>query len=75
MKVFVGRYEHRHGCDVRVFAEEQGAKLWRCEIAVDWWEKEIPATIRRPTEPEKLADKYFATVESETFCIDEMPVE
>ena len=36
-RVYVAIYEHRHGTDVRVFADEDQAMCWRTDLAKEWW--------------------------------------
>lgn len=36
-RVHVAVYEHPHGTDIRVFADEEQAMRWRTGLAKEWW--------------------------------------
>lgn len=78
MKVFVTRYEHKHGSDLTVFATQDLAIKAQAGIARDWWnEREDQST---PDDHSTLSDEevieaYFtADNEEEFFTIEELPV-
>jgi hypothetical protein len=74
--VFVARYEHRHGVDYRVFADEQSANRWRYELATAWWSHEMPDDEAPPEDLEERATAYFERVSGrEYFEIDSTKVE
>jgi hypothetical protein len=75
MKIFVALWEHRHGRDVRVFKNEEGARIWRHDIAIDNWELKIE---RMPDTPELVADRYFEIMDRrgcEWFTIEACEIE
>lgn len=56
--VIVATYSHRHGNDIRVFADDTGAKKWMREIAKEWWDHEFPDD-PIPDDPDDAAEQYF----------------
>lgn len=75
MKVYVTRYEHRHGSDTEVYATAEAAEAARQGIAADWWDKEMPNEAK-PEDRGELADIYFRRMaeRDEFFSIEECEV-
>jgi len=74
--VYVARYDHEYGTDVRVFRTETGAYGWRTEIAVEWWENEFPDD-PKPAD-DVIGETYFARTEesgSEWFSVEAVELE
>ena len=72
--VFVARYDHKHGSDVRVFRTQDAANGWADELGSEWWETEFddekPAT--------NIGDEYFerqANRAREWFTVEQMELE
>lgn len=55
-RVWVAIYEHRHGSDVHVFADERLARRWRTALAKEWWSD---AFEDKPPPDEEIGDEYF----------------
>lgn len=58
-EVWVARWEHRSGGSIRVFLTEDAALEWKVQLALAWWDDEIPDSELRPTDDHELADRYF----------------
>lgn len=58
-KVWVARWDHKHGDHIRVFLSYHEAMRWRADIALEWWAEEMDEGIPRPTDDHELADRYF----------------
>ena len=76
-KVWVARWDHRHGEEVRVFKTEAGACAWREDIADEWWEHEMPKGRAKPDDRSQAAEEYFdhMMMVDEFFNWDEVEVE
>lgn len=75
-KVYVARYEHKYGVDVRVFKTEESANAWRLFIADEWWGNELRKDRLKPVDPEVAAEEYWDYVSGrEFFEIEETTVE
>jgi len=61
MKVYIAIYDHKHGRDVRAFANDALAEAWRQEIAAAWWDQEMDSA-PRPDDPHDMANEYFDTM-------------
>ena len=74
--VFVARYAHRHGTDVRVFRTEQGAVEWANDIAQTYWNDYYPDV---PTPKKDIWVEYFKGMsefhEAEYFEIEQQVIE
>ncbi|WEX09169.1 hypothetical protein [Chelativorans sp. AA-79] len=81
-RVYVAIYEHRHGTDVRVFADEAQAMCWRTGLAKEWWsdafEDDPPpddaigeAYFERMLE----RDEFFSTMQCEVEAGDHRPTD
>ena len=55
-RVYVAIYEHRHGTDVRVFADEDQAMCWRTDLAKEWWSDAFEDD---PPPDDEIGEKYF----------------
>lgn len=77
MIIFIAKYDHRHGSDVRAFKTEGQARAWRAAIADEWWETEIG--VNKPDDPETAANIYFDVMgersKGEWFSIEETELE
>lgn len=60
--IIIATFEHKHGRDVRAFANEHGAEAWRQEIAASYWAQASDAPM--PACPVEAADRYFELGES-----------
>lgn len=72
-KVFAAAYEHRHGCDIAVYATYELADAARTAIALEWYDHEFGASERPATDAETAAD-YWDRIEDETFYIRECDI-
>lgn len=68
MRVHVAIFSHKHGQDVSVFADAQGAEQARRDIAADWWDKEVKNREPKPKDEKELADRYYA-ITGETYSV------
>ena len=77
MKVFVTRYDHRHGSDIAVFATAEAAESSRQTIAYQWLEAEMPGPMPEAEPPNVIADLYFDHMQErdEFFSVEECDVE
>ena len=57
--VWVLVYDHRHGTSVETFTTKDAAEKARIDLAMEYWDSEIPSRIHKPTNPEELAAVYF----------------
>lgn len=60
--IVIATFEHKHGRDVRAFANEDGAEAWRHEIAASYWAQASDAPM--PACPIETANRYFELGES-----------
>lgn len=60
--IIIATYQHKHGSDVRAFANEEGAEAWRQEIAASFWDQATDKP--KPSDPVEMADFYFTLGES-----------
>jgi hypothetical protein len=70
--VVVAVYEHRHGKNVRAFANERAALEWRAAIAEGWWDEEFDD--ERSTSGD-IGAAYFESIEREYFSVHRVQVE
>jgi hypothetical protein len=74
--VFVARYAHRHGTDVRVFRKKEGAVEWANDIARTYWNDYYPDV---PTPKKDIGFEYFKGMsefhEAEYFEIEQQVIE
>lgn len=75
MQVFVAEYQHKHGSDMRVFSNAEGAEKWRQELASEMW-TDI-ATEGRPADPVTMANEFWeiAAMYEDFFGVNEYEVE
>lgn len=55
-RVYVAIYEHPHGTDVRVFANEDQALCWRTGLAKEWWSNAFEDV---PPPDDEIGEEYF----------------
>ncbi len=55
-RVYVAIYEHCHGADVRVFANEDQAICWRTGLAKEWWSDAFEDD---PPPDDEIGEEYF----------------
>ncbi len=60
-------YTHKHGEDIRAFLNDEGAKQWRQDLALEHWDSEFP-DVPEPEDAEDAAERYFGSA-SEYFTI------
>ena len=74
MKVYVARYDHRHGSDTGVFKSAIGAESYRQSIAQQWWESKMSAPMPESEPPNIIADLYFDAMaeRDEWFSVEEL---
>lgn len=58
MRVFVAEYQHKHGSDMRVFADESGAEKWRQELASEMWDENMTEA-NKPEDPAVMANQFW----------------
>lgn len=77
MKVWLTKYEHKHGTDLSVYATEALALAAKATIAAQWWEQEL-VDEPYPEDPAEAAELYFEKMgerdNGEWFTIEEHDV-
>lgn len=77
MNVYVARYEHKHGSDIRIFRAKLSALQWQQSIAWEWWETEF-TDAPKPLELEACSQQYWARMadsDKESFEITKQELE
>jgi hypothetical protein len=77
MKVWLGIYEHKHGTDIAVYANQAGAEAWRLALAKEFWtDRRDEETPDDPTflDDEQINAAYWDDNERERFSVEEHPV-
>lgn len=70
--VFIARYEHKHGTDLKVFSARESAEFWGDDIARDYWnewmgEELMPQHPRHAYFDRAGSSEYFSVVEHEIY--------
>lgn len=78
MKVYVAKYTHKYGTDMRVFKKIESSEKWRIKLADEYWRDYFGENYKKPSDKEKMADIFFQTMAKmdwEFFEVEECDVE